>query len=450
MSLTRREFLKCSAFAAAGGFKALWSTGCSDGGGANTEFSQFPTIMIVVDTLRADHLNTAGYIRNTDSNLRAFAEQAYVFDNAISPSSWTLPSYISMMNGMYTFKNDQDNPKFEHDIRMFPELFEDIGYHTVRILTNGIVSNYTSGFRELYGFFDDAELSEMDRLAIDKAIEWLRNDSHSSRGEFFMLIWLMSPHWPYEPQNVYLKEFVSDDLYLGASPFNMNFNCDSFGVIHPEDLDPEISASIAPPPAPFTCYQDHRLYVAAYDSNIASVDWQIGRLLDFLRKEALYEGAMIIVTSDHGENMIDHQPYFKHGEALYHSLLNVPLMIKFPYQKESSVISTEVRTIDILPTVFDHMGIAYEGVDGKSLVPIISGELSDSKDRPCISSCSSIFEKGYIHSLTYDEFKLIKSPSGDKLFDLLNDREEKNNIISLYPDIYADLSKILTENLSQS
>jgi arylsulfatase A-like enzyme len=260
----------------------------------------------------------------------------------------------------------------------------------------------------------------------------------------------MSPHWPYEPQNFYLKDFVTDDLYLGASPFNMIFNCDAFGVIFPEDLDPQISASIAPPPDPFTCYQDYRLYVAAYDSNIAYVDYQIGRLLDFLTTAALYEEAMIIVTSDHGENMIDHEYYFTHGEGLYHSLVNVPLMIKFPYQKKSSVISTEIRTIDILPTVFDRMGIEYEGIDGKSLMPVISGELSDSRDRPCISSCSSAIEKGNIHSLTYDDFKLIKTPSGDKLFDLLNDRQEKNNIISLYPDIYADLNEILSENFSQS
>jgi arylsulfatase A-like enzyme len=452
MNITRRDFLKYSALAAAGGIAGLSAYGCSDDG-SPSNFLQpasdhFPVIMVVVDTLRVDHLSTSGYTRDITPNLTAFCDQAYLFDHAISPSSWTTPSYISLMNGMYTFKNSRNYSPFDYNIPVLPELLWDIGYHPVRILTNGIVKNYTNGFKESYDYTDITDGAEMDRLAIEKAIEWLEFDGNSSNAEYFMLIWLMSPHWPYQPQNEYLKDFVTDDLYQNAPAFDMTFDCNAFGPIFPEDLDPEITALIGPPPAPFQCYQDYRLYVAAYDSNIRYADYQIGRLMEFLKVRGIYDPAMIIITSDHGENMIDHEYYFGHGEGLHHSLVNVPLMIKFPQQRVSSVISMETRTIDILPTVFDMLGIYPDEIDGKSLLPVISGEITDSIARPCVSSCTSEIENGEMFSLTYEGYKLIKTPGGDRLYDIFNDPQESDNVISLYPDIYAYLNDYLNQLLA--
>jgi arylsulfatase A-like enzyme len=451
MNITRRDFLKYSALAAGGGIAGLSAYACSDDGSSSsflqTASDHFPVIMVVVDTLRVDHLSTSGYIRDTTPNLAAFSDQAHLFYNAISPSSWTIPSYISIMNGMHTFKNSRNFSPSDFNIPFLPELLWDIGYHTVRILTNGIVKNYTNGFRESYVYSKITDQAEMDRLAIEKAIEWLQHDGNSSNADYFMLIWLNSPHWPYQPQNEYLKDFVTDDLYQNAPAFDMTFECNAFGTIFPEDLDPEITALIGPPPDPFQCYQDYRLYVAAYDSNIRYVDYQIGRLMEFLKVKGIYDEAMIIITSDHGENMIDHEYYFNHGEGLYHSLVNVPLMIKSPQQGVSSAISMETRTIDILPTVFDMLGIYPDEIDGKSLLPVISGEITDSFARPCISSCTSEIEKGELFSLTYDRYKLIKKPGGDDLYDIFNDPEESDNVISLNPDIYSYLNDFLSEQL---
>ena len=154
---------------------------------------------------------------------------------------------------------------------------------------------------------------------------------------------------------------------------------------------------------------------------------------------------MILFTADHGENMIDHIIYFSHGENLYHSLIHSPLMIKFSNQETQQIIETPVRTIDALPTVLSTSDIETEDIDGRSLLPFVLGNYVDTEDRPCLSYVGLLATGGTMVSVTTSQYKLIKAPQGDELYDLLQDPGETYNVISLYPDVYSSLNEYLSK-----
>ena len=458
MIISRRDFLKYSAkvFACC----TLGTLGCSDGSYSGGESNGYVvvepgieipatgrcnTIMIVVDTLRADHLSLAGYGRNTSPNLTEFAKHACTFENAISPCSWTVPSYVSLLTGMHAFNHNQKTTPDGTPVNrtMLPEYLQQEGYRTVRILTNCVVSEYDSCFDNDY-WYCYYEGNRCDRASVDQAIEWL-SDNDNLENNFFMLIWLFSPHQNYETSTGYLEEFVLDNVYSSSPVQASDVNCSDYGAIWPDDLSQELQDALGPPLLPGGCYQDYRLYVAAYDSNIKYDDQEIGRLFDFLKERELYEETMILLTSDHGENMVDHEPNFAHAGNLYHSLVHVPMMIKFPYQDASANFTTCVRSIDLLPTVFEFLDIDLGSVDGRTLLPLITGNPVDTRNYPCLSYLWREPDNADLFSITRGQYKLIRGPYGDELYDLWNDAEEKENVVYNYPKIYAELLSYLPE-----
>ena len=141
--------------------------------------------------------------------------------------------------------------------------------------------------------------------------------------------------------------------------------------------------------------------------------------------------------------MVDHEINFSHGDNLYRSLVHVPLLLKLSNQHGSMVIDATIRSIDILPTVFDVLGLAPGKVDGKSLMPFVDMSPVDTFERPNISYDLLLSTMEEIVSITQDEYKLIRTPDGDELYDLIDDPDEKNNIAMSYPYIVEDLSDYL-------
>ena len=432
------------------GICILGSVGCDNGSGSgssqvvgNAPGERQYIIMIVVDTARADHMSVNGYLRNTTPNLDEFSQNAYVFGNATAPSPWTIPSFVSLMTAMHAFNHNQntfpDGTPVNHT--MLPQLLGLSGYETTFINSNVGLQSYQYVFDEYYDYSYNTG-NNADRLSIDKGIEWLSNEANWNN-DFFLLIWLFSPHWPYSTQNGYLGKFVLDDLYMNSPPLDLVFDCNDTGMIYPNDLSPLLVSILGFPPAPYECYQDYRLYVAAYDAEINYVDAQVGRLFEFLRSGEHFDDTMIWFTADHGENMVDHETYFNHGDNLHRSLIHVPLLLKLSNQHGSMVIDTPIRSIDILPTVFDVLGLAPGEVDGKSLMPFVNMSPVDTFERPNISYNLLLETMEDVVSVTQEEYKLIRTPDGDELYDLIDDPDEQNNIATSYPDIVEDLSDYL-------
>lgn len=451
MKLSRREFIKLSGMMAGAGIIGSW--GCADDNSFvldNPESETDPhifkgsnAIMIVVDTLRADHLSVMGYPRDTTPNLLGLADNSYVFENAIAPSSWTLPCYTSLMTGKYAFNHNQHFlPRPILNQRMLPELLHEADYNTVIIFTNDVIKGMEYAFNEQYDCCSNDQ-NRGDKTAIDTAINWLNKDDNLTNN-FLMVVWLLSPHAPYQTGTNFLQEFVFDELYRTIPVTDVTMDCDNnINAIRYDQIPIDLKEILGPPKQMRDCYQDSNLYMAAYDSNIKFADQEIGRFLDFLKERGLYDDIMLAFTADHGENMVDHEEYFMHGMNLYQSLIHVPLFIKFPFQRASVTFESSVRTIDVLPTIFDIIGANIDDIDGKSLIPLISGN-GDLDDRPCISY---LYEQKYERSkvsIISEGYKLIKTGSEDELYDIKIDHGEENNIAGQNQNICNSLSEYLS------
>ncbi|MEK6531062.1 MAG: sulfatase [Deltaproteobacteria bacterium] len=387
-------------------------------------------VMIVVDTLRADHLPAWGYARDTAPNIAEFAGQSVVFKNAIAPAAWTYPSYASMLLGKFAFNHEHNvyEKKRIEEGAALPIHMKYKGYATVSLQTNVLVEYLDADFDERFQIVDG---SNLDQQIVQKAVKWLDADANKDR-TFFMFVGLISPHWDYDPGRSYLYDFVNDDVYASSGNKVVSF---SDGIAY-TDLNSDVQACIAEPLSIEGIYQDSRLYVAAYDSEIRFADYSIGVLLESLKAKGLYDDSLIIITADHGENMTDHTNYFSHGDNLYNSLLHVPLLIKFPGQTESLSVDEYVRTIDALPTVLDYLNLDVDSlsIDGKSLIPVVNGQDVNFGGRPVISYIAGSWDHSEKISLIKDGYKLIKTGDETELFDLALDPNEQRNIAGLDTD----------------
>lgn len=152
--------------------------------------SGFPNIiLIVIDTLRADHLTTAGYARNTSPNMDRFANSAVVFSNTYSFAPWTLPAYSSLLLAKHAFKHNQNiyrgDKQEEPNSTILITPLEASGYKTVSIQTNGFLDVLDYNCDERYRLYKYSEFSLVDFLASNTALEWL-NSKDNTDETFFM------------------------------------------------------------------------------------------------------------------------------------------------------------------------------------------------------------------------------------------------------------------------
>lgn len=443
MNFSRRDFLKLAGVTAGAGILPNIKKCGVLGTGVSLAGQDSPNvIMIVVDTLRADHLSSMGYCRKTTPNLDEHAGHAVKFENAISPAPWTFPSLASLMTGMLACNHNQNlapanSPALDH--LMLPELLKQAGYNTCSIYVNWLVEKFSFGFDESYAYCGGR--NNDDEQAAQAAIDWLSDAHTKAKEKFFMLIWLMGPHRPYEPDNGFLEDFVRDEMYESSPLRNVEIQGH---LISPKDLTSDAYDVLGHPLSHDQFYHDYRLYVAAYDSEIKHADHQIGRVFRKLQQDGLYDDAMILVTSDHGENLVDHEVCFSHGGNLYNSLIHVPLFIKFPRQQGPILVKNQVRTIDAMPTVLNVLNIDPGIIDGRSLVPYISRQPVFRHERPCISYLRTSGHADMV-SIVAGRYKLIKSSqTGDELYDYFDDHDETTNLISSHPEVHEILSDELS------
>jgi tetratricopeptide (TPR) repeat protein len=182
-----------------------------------------------------------------------------------------------------------------------------------------------------------------------------------------------------------------------------------------------------------------------YDGEIAYADAALGQFLDYLKKTARLDNALVIVVGDHGEGLGEHQED-THGIFLYDSTTHVPLIVKLPAAaRAGSVVQAQVRTTDLLPTVLDLLAIdSTAKFDGESLAPYINGK--ESGDRVAFGETDYPLRFGWapLRSVRQDGFKLIKAPRPE-LYDLKNDPGELHNAYSTTSPQVQKLSQTLAQ-----
>jgi len=403
-----------------------------------------PNVLLVsIDTLRADHVGSHGYRRETTPHLDELAREGVRFTQAFTTASWTLPAHMSIMTSRYPHQHGVQSTKQRLDdaIPTLAQLFRDSGYQT-----GAIVSWFFVGKR--YGFdrgFESFEelLPRRHSLAgarrgeqvVDAALAWL--EARDSRRPFFLFVHLFDPHLNYDPPEPYAKLFGGDSPIPDAGRY--------------ERLRPYIQGLQREPrriPA-----AELEQVVALYDGEVRYADDQLGRLLAALASREQADRTVVLVTSDHGEELDDHGSMEGHQWTLYDEVLHVPLILRTPDGPRGRTVDALVEILDIAPTL-----LALAGIDpppdfrGRSLLPWLADREPGSKDRLVYSQIERFNSRSAVRG---DCYKLIhtrargKSASGTpnperfELYDLRSDPGERENLYAARPELVASLRAAL-------
>lgn len=355
-------------------------------------------VVVVIDTLRIDHLPFYGYPKETAPFLSKLAAQGVVFDKAYAASSWTAPATASIFTGLYPFQHGvvmglmaqmrliKRYPKIKinripEEVTTLPEVFRGGGYRTFGISDNANISEgqgFAQGFdRLLVSVHKGARYINQQALDLEKEIR--------AGGPYFLYLHYNDPHMPYRIE-LDEKEMTGD---------------------HTTDLK------------------------AMYDKEIALVD---GRLEELFARFGWSKNTLLIVTSDHGEEMME-KGFYGHGQSLYNTVIHVPLLFSWPERKlfAAKRPAVNVSTMDILPTLASFLGFdEVDGLAGQDLTPVLKGKTGAATKRYIYSHLhlrantpkASLQEA----SINGDHKYIFEAPDTHFLFDLKQDPGEDRNL----------------------
>lgn len=429
----------------------LLCTLCLTAGCGGRPVAEGPNVFILlIDTLRADHLGCYGYDRNTSPEIDRIAAEGIIFRNAYAPSSWTLPSTASMLTSLYPQEHGAiDTTKgISTKVVTLAQRMSRAGYDTASFSANYCLVTAERGFDrgvdnfQLFVKEESAVPAEVLNRSLrlpeefgeivavgaetlnSAALKWLDGRADTSR-PVFVYIHYMDPHSPYEPPAPFDTAF--DSTYTGTvDSYAM------FGAIHRREFEPTD--------------RDWEHVIALYDGEIAYADSRIGSFIDELDGRGLLDDAMVIVTADHGEELSDHGS-IGHGPTLYQEIVRVPLIIwQKQFERPGATVDSFASLVDIVPTVLSVCGIKNRGtIRGRQLLPL--GDAIDSDTAWAEVDEDRLF---YSHkrAFVWNRWKMISSADGRELYDLDADPRETADLSSTRTKL-ADSLSLKTEEFSR-
>jgi arylsulfatase A-like enzyme len=406
-------------------------------------------VLIVMDTVRADHLSVYGYGLETTPNLRALTQDAVLYTQVQSAADITLTSHASLFTGMYpswhgAYCQPPEAAYGRELSKKWPTLAELLrrgGYSTLGVAANLYLRSdfgLDRGFQEFRIPRPVPVLADENRYQLRRTLRRVLNlvadtsqfDRLFSRGEdinesFFAALDLHRPE--NQPIFGFLNYMDAHFPYIPPAPYDHIFP-GKVSAIPQDDLEgAQLSISAG---APVPSY--YRPYcVSQYDGGIAYLDAQIGQIVAGLKQRNLYDNTMIVVTSDHGEAFGERQRV-EHGNSPYQNLLHVPLLIKYPRVARTGAVAFSVSLIDVAPTILTVAGLSVPpAMPGHSLLDAgeAGGREIFSETFPCpvmhppdCPGCSA-------QAVVSWPFKYIRFNNGKReLFNLEADPDEQKNL----------------------
>jgi len=367
-------------------------------------------LLITIDTLRADHLGCYGYSRAATPNIDHWSEKGTLFTNSTASVPLTLPSHSTIMTGQYPVAHGvRDNGGFylEDKWQTLAETLHGAGFRTGGFVSAFVLDRrwgIAQGFDE---YFDHFELSKFKLVSLDsvqrrgdetlaQALSWIDRNKSS---RFFAWVHFYDPHTPYDPPEPFRSEFRGSAISL-------------------------------------------------YDGEIAFADNLVGRIHDYLEKNNLLSTTLVVLTSDHGESLGEHEES-GHGFFIYDATMHVPLMIWNPGE-EPRKIREQVRSVDLFPTICEAAGVPVgQPGPGVSLLPLVRGDSLAKKLTAYSESYYPKFHYGWseLKSLRTPEYKYVEAPERE-FYRLSQDSGEKQNLYDSRRDRATPFESELTRLVS--
>ncbi|MEW6269088.1 MAG: sulfatase [Thermodesulfobacteriota bacterium] len=403
-SAQRRRLGLCAALAVVVAFLGGWRQ-CEPASPPNV-------VLISIDTLRPDHLGAYGYARPTSPNIDALAARGVVFENAFSPSSWTLPAHATLLSGVSPYRHGAvtSATRIRDDVPLLAETLAARGYHTAAFVNAPFVSQgygFARGFARFEQRFTEkrAHVAARQRAILEAVAEL--------EPPFFLFVHYMDVHTPYRPPKAF-NRFAADRR--GGTVLK-GVGAGGFLELQRAVRDGKVAISNA----------DRDRLVDLYDGEILAVDAKIGELVRALEREP---DTVIVLTSDHGEEFLEHSGV-GHAETLYDEVLRVPLIVTGPGIAPGRA-KTFASLADVVPTFLDWLGGPVPaGLDGRSLVGALRRSPVPDDDVVLALHTSSHDGRAALRGVRSAGHKLIQDDASGRaeLYDVARDPGERTNLL---------------------
>ena len=387
-------------------------------------------VLVSLDTLRADHLGLYGYPKRTSPELDRWAEHAFVFENAVSASNYTLAAHHALFQSKTaTVARDARDTGLT-----LAEMLKAQGFATAGFTGGGMMTKL-SGFERGFDRWDEGH--ELLEDTLPGALAYL-DDPARRDSRFYLFVHCLDVHLPYDPPPPYDSMFDPDYHGTITGPQTRNLlgmrkmfeGRQSYGRHHYDDTDKDKVRAL-------------------YDGEIARMDEVLATLLARLEERDLRDDTLVVVLADHGEEFWDHGSVL-HAHTVYQELLHVPLLMRVPaLEKRSHRIGQRVSLVDVVPTLLELLALpAPPGLQGRSLVPLLRGEPG---------TPHPLFAEGYashakLQSVIDGDLKLIRNidTHAVSLYDLAADPGEKNDVAANRPADVERMQALLDSTLGTS
>jgi arylsulfatase A-like enzyme len=323
-------------------------------------------LLISIDSLRADRLSCYGNPRSTSPAIDRLATAGTRFAHAYSPSSWTLPSHATLLTGVSQRRHGAVQPKHRlpADLPRLASILKDAGYRTRGVYSGPFLDpffGFGAGFDEYAwcGSYEQSkrlgkiEASHRDQTnpCLKRTFDAWARDVDDVPTFWFAHMW--DVHFDYIPPSKYVRRF--DPTYRRALDGR-----DIAGDGFPLNASPRDVAHL----------------LARYDGEVRYADDTIHGLVEALEKAGVLDRTLVVVTSDHGDEFLEHGNK-NHMRTVYVESVRVPLVLSGPGVPRQRVVDTPVGLQDVAPTILDLLGVPADGMDGTSLRALMSGRTQD-------------------------------------------------------------------------
>ncbi len=388
-SMDRREFLKLTAAGAGAVAVSMALGGCMAGKGLagsakadaaaaafSGKYKDHNVVLVSFDALQAAHVHTMGYGRNVTPTIDAMARRGYKFTTNISVSSWTVPASMTWFTGNYPSEHRllnkfsvYDPPhtvianlkKLSPELVTLAEVLKANGYATGGFTGNAGVNGifgYDQGF-DTY-FYEMGKFGSMG-TSIPKALDWIKANRDN---KMFVFLHGYDAHGQSIPVGGYDYRYVDkgyDRRFTGSAKEQEALREEGLakGRVYLRD-------------------EDVRFWRAIYDEKISRVDAMFAHFLEEYDKLGLTGKTLFVLTSDHGTEFYEHHR-FDHGYTLFDELIHTPLIVSLPGQQDARIVSDQISSVDVMPTILDLLGVrmperAAGQLRGLSLAAAMAGQ----------------------------------------------------------------------------
>jgi arylsulfatase A-like enzyme len=411
-------------------------------------------VLIVLDTLRRDHLSLYGYTRKTTPALDERAARGLVFDDATAVAPWTLPSHASMFTGLWprTHGAHAFRPVADQSGNIYPlspervtlaEIAREHGYRTAGFSSNNAYMSSRWGIdqgfgeyvcrkprlagvrlgaaRELAWRWDQrrALYEEMPYFTAPEmtraAITWLGRHGDQP---FFLFLNYMDVHFPNAAPGTQGLAFEDEASVLGEKKHEGFARYFLGGALTPAE---------------------RRAFVNEYDRELIHLDHWVGVLLRYLEESDLDDTTLVVLTADHGEFLGEHE-LIAHMKDLYNEVVDVPLVVWEPGATPGRS-ARPVQGLDLFPTILGYLGLPVpEGTQGQSLLDVDHATVSELYYalQPMMQGAGGSRYDRVLRTIREDGYRYFHSSNGEeRLFRLGADPREERNLIAERPDVAA-------------